>query len=418
MNRGDVLVGTGLIAIMLFILLSSPGPLTGFLTFQPSTTVSVENDTSIKISYFQFDQIINRGNSTDIDVEITNSGSNTVENVNFTVRIFKNGTALWSYPSRQKTLEPGSFLSQSFMHTPQDTGLYRIRLRIDVENSIIVTGAPLQVNERPTDEATNRTVTLTRKKIEYIYPEAPEEEAPSRSWDLHVPENITLEDGKTSTSTIGVENTGEAPLENVRLLLQAPVNITTDYSPEILFSVSPNTTKNFMIEFTPDEGLHGEYDIGSTLHSKRFSQKSTIDADVRPASTLKNLQQEIKNLRLVLADARTRTEVASDRGSDVEKIEKLLDQANESLETASDSVDETDIEGARAAIDTARESLDRVYTLLFQLQGHQISVRAPLINPFYIFVAVLLIGIALLLVIGYYYLHEKHKQRPELLRGE
>jgi len=85
------------------------------------------------------------------------------------------------------------------------------------------------------------------------------------------------------------------------------------------------------------------------------------------------------------------------------------------VEQARANADTEDLAAARQQIDTAREDLSDLFQTLFKQQSQEITVQAPLVQPVYVLIVASIL-IAVLMVGGYYYLKEKHEERPKLLR--
>ncbi len=420
MDVGRVLIQVGIASAAVFTLLSSAGPLTGHVTHDRSSAVSIENSTTLEVSRLAFDDVITRGETTSISVELTNAGSNTLEAVNFTVEVFPENGTVWSYPSREASLPPGTFFSQEFNHTPQEAGLHTVRLRIRLDDRTALTVAPLRVRERPEDfpAAQNGTVTLVRKILKFEEaPEEPEPAPPSRSWEVDAPSEVTVPEGGSATTAISVTNTGDATLRNVRLLLNLPENVTADYSPKILFQLRPDTTKNFMLSLDATNGSTGTHQVAFTASSDQLSRDGSIDITVQPTATIKQLQQETRSIRLMMADAQAQKRVAAERGFDVEPIDEALNRSERSLSEASEALQRENVRQAEESIGAARSAIEQAYTELFHIRESRVSVRAPVINPVYVLLVVSVLA-GIVLVAGYYYLRKRQTERPALLREE
>lgn len=399
---------------VLYTALSRAG-ITGFMVFERETYVSINEEKDVEISKFDFDPLITIGDDAVVEVEIMNKGSVAIEDCNYTVEIYNiNNTLLYSYPSHSFSLNPGAFDGREFRHSPQDTGNYIVRLVADIGRRTYRTSKFLSVVEEVDTEPEDTVI--TRKRIEWV--EAPEAdiEDPSMDWSVSGPESIAVSQGQSQIFTIDIENDGEGIIENIRLSLQSPDNLTVSYNPKIMFSAVPNSTSSFLVNVSSPEKELGNYSLQYRVSSRELETRwRSTEIEVVPELTLEMLEDRVSELSLLISKARTEARVADDWDLNVTETVENLDKAEVKLQEAEGAIEDEDIGRARERIALAEEKIDEAYQKLFTTRSDVYRIRAPMLKPVYI-VLLVSVAIAALMTGIYYHFRKKHMKRPELLR--
>ncbi len=420
MDWGDgvrVVVQVAVVAVVVFAVLYMVAfdlPLTGLLSFERNVSVSVEETEAGEVSLFDFDQVVQIGNSTFIDVELTNRGSVPLD-ATYDVEVYNsNDSLLYTYPGPERTLEPGSILARTVRHTPHDTGSYIIRLRAEIGDRQFQSARFLSVREPPEPDVPD-TITITRTRVRYVYgPEPEPPEIPTRSWRVDAPREIEMEQNGSTTLPIQITNTGEAVERNVRLLMESSANVSVEFDPKIMFAIPQETTRTFMVTVTTD-GTRQDQRVEYDVVSDELSHTGETRIGIAPTVTVAQLEQELEKLRMLIGDAEAKMADLEQDGLDVSEPRSDIADVKEAVTEIEELIANEEFAAAQAAIDAARSDIGDVFQTLFRLQSEQLVVAAPLVQPVYLLIAASIL-IAVLMVGGYYYLREKHEERPKLLR--
>lgn len=390
-------------------------PFTGLLSFDKNVTVSIQPEQDGEISHFSFDQVITIGNSTFVNLELTNTGS-TVISGTYDLEVYDiNNSLLYTYPGPTRTLQPGSFMKRTVKHTPHEVGTYIIRLRGVMGGDVLQTAKFLVVQEEPEPPDPEPTV-ITRTRVRYVYgPAPPEPEPPTRGWRVEAPRTIDLAQGGSTTLPIRITNTGEAVLRNVRLSVRSSRNITVAYDPKIMFGILSNETRNFMLTLTGDNTTREDQSISYTVSSDELSREGETEVNIVPAVTIAQLRDELAKLQLLVQDAEDEMRRLEGDGVAVPEARASLEEVRVRITEANTSIEEENLREAKNRIDSARSQMGEVFQKLFKKRSEQLVVTAPLVRPVYLLMLAAIL-IAVVMVGGYYYIRERHEERPKLLR--
>jgi hypothetical protein len=389
-------------------------PFTGLLVFERNVSVSITAEENGEISRFEFDQVITAGNSTFIDAELVNRGSVPL-NSTYAINIYNvNGSLLYTYPGPTQTVAPGAIMGRTVKHTPHETGSYVVRARAEMGDAVLQSAKFLVVQEEQEVQQPD-TITVTRTQVQYVYgPAPPEPEEPERGWQVAAPETLAMGQNTTTTLPIRITNTGEATERNIRLTLQHPRNMSVSYEPTILFALPPGETRSFLL--TVRSGTRqGEQELSYRVRSEALQFSGDTAVTVTPTQTTRQLQDEVSKLQSLIDEADAKLAAMERQGMNVSAERQRLTKIRELVEQARANADTGDLAAARQQIDTAREDLSDLFQTLFKQQSQEITVQAPLVQPVYVLIVASIL-IAVLMVGGYYYLKEKHEERPKLLR--
>lgn len=398
------------------------GGMTGLFAFpSQETRLSVLESQNAEVTRFEFDQFITIGESVNVSVEMTNTGSVSAPS-DFDLEVYDvNNTLLYTYPAPDRTLAPGELRNRVIRHTPHETGTYIIRLDAEIGGEIFRTAKFLSVSEEP-EPPEPEPITITRTRVETEFADAPEppepSEPPTPRWNVEAPQQATVGEGRSTVIPIRIANTGEAVLTNIRLAVTNSNNLTVEANPKIIFRLLPEETKSFVLDVAAANRTLTDQTVGYRVSSSTgLGGSGEITVDVVPFLTMRQLSQQIEDLESVIVEAAAELRTARQEGLDVEQAAARLDEARQSLDAARDSIGEQEIQDTRENLDATRQSLDRFYSRLFQARGESLEVRADLIRPAYVVIAVAVLAAALLIGV-YYYLREKQTQRPKLLREQ
>lgn len=392
-------------------------PVTGDLTLTQEATVSIAATTDAEISAFDFDDVITYGNSTDILVELTNTGSVPVSPTGYTVEVYdENNTLLYTYPGEEnETLQPGETLGRTIKHTPHEPGTYFIRLSARLGDDRSSTSAYLFVLEQPgpTPPPDPGTITIVRRTINWVEP--PEGPAPTREWEVAVPDTATVPEGGRTTFPLTIRSTGTAPVENVRLSLRGPEEINLTATPQIMFAIPPGEAQTFQVTASVPPGMTGTREIGYRIKAARLQDQGGLDLRIVPELTRAQLREEIRNIADLINRTRAEIRAVEDRGIDASGTRAALDTARQELGAARTALDEDAFGRTRTRIEAARDAMDRSANRLNAARAGSIRVQAPLVRPVYLLLIFAVVA-ATMIVGGYYYIRERETRRPKLLR--
>lgn len=414
-----VLSGLLLAGVFLGIGIVGPASPTGFVAAAQDTFVSVSATTEAEVSRFHFDRTLVLGNTSEIEVEIANTGSTAVKPVNFTVRVFDvNNSLLYTYPSKRVTLQPGTFFKRTVRHTPHRTGTFIIRMEARIGDDTVRTADFLFVQE-PFEPPPPEPAVIVRKRVRIL--PAPEQEAPTepperRSWRIDAPQEVRLSQGGNASVSLRITNTGNTAINNVRLATRSTDNVTIDFTPKILFTIPPGESSSFLLRIgTTKQAMLTRTDISYVLRSEQLSERGSFTADISPILTLQQLRQRADNIDILITDARTEIETAERRGMNLTGAHASLRQAENAVQEARTAIKEEQVSDAGQALERADNQVQEAYQQLFEARSEQLAVRAPLVNPSYILIVFAII-IVIILVGIYYYMKAEAEKRPKLLR--
>ncbi len=416
-----VLVVAGVVAVLGLAYVLGSGGLTGLMTTDPRLSVSIDGDSAAEISSFDFDQFIRIGESITISAEIANRGTVPLDGT-FDIEVYDtNNTLQYTYPGPNGTLQPGTHMGREYRHTPHETGTYTLRMQAEMGGTRLQTTRHLIVLEEPEPDVDMNPdpIIIERTRVRYLPPlqpePEPEPEPKTPGWTVDVPRSVELEQGGTTSIPIQIQNTGEATLRNIELVLQSPKNMALEYDPKIQFAIPANQSRTFMLTASTPEDVRGPHRITYSVSSNRLSRSGEIEVNVVPALTAAQLRGEADRLELMLEDLTQELDDAEATGLDVTDAHERLAAAQTTVAEIYDHIDAEEFDAARNQMETARSQIGTAYQMLFKLRSEQLVVRAPLVRPLYL----LLIGavvVAVLMVGTYYYIREKRNRRPKLLR--
>lgn len=418
MGRGGaLLVDITLVSVLLFgVLFVAAGP-TGFLTltWERNVTLSVQQEVSGELSSFTVrPNDIFLGNSTFIGVELTNTGTDPI-NATYTVRVYnENFTLLYTYPGPKKELAPGAFMARRIKHTPHETGQYIIELEADVGPETAQTAQFLDVDPVPVPPPPER-ITRVRKQLKWVQPAPLPTPHLVKAWNVSAPRNATIEQGGSTIIPIRIHNTGNATLTNVRIGLQHSGNLSLEFTPKIMFTIEPNTTRTFALEASVGNDTIGQQRIRYRISSAELSEKGTIPVTVVPTLTRRQLLDKIAALEAVLRELTVEMRLEQRQGADISQVNASVTRARQALREARTAVEAGNLREGRDRIEDAHRAIREAFQSLFKLQSEQFLLEAPLAQPLLVLILIAVV-VAVLMVGAYYYFRERELERPKLLR--
>ncbi len=98
--------------------------------------------------------------------------------------------------------------------------------------------------------------------------------------------SLDARQGKKTTTTIFLKNTGSATLNNVKLTSFKPENWKVEFNPESIPVLEPNQVKQVEISITPyEDALVGDYSVSVYVDAGRASKNLEFRVTVRAATT-------------------------------------------------------------------------------------------------------------------------------------
>jgi hypothetical protein len=413
-----------------FLLKEANKEITGYASSYDALGVSIDSNTKIRVTVFDYDTYVLFGNTTQMTFEVQNSGSTGYDE---RIEVYiKNSTLdnLAYYYDAQTYLGPGDRESFQLIYLPPELGVYYIQLRVPyAETKRLEMWGVFVVYEEPPPGPTTTTIPDSEEGVivtgaygdyavatrDYIQGE----KAPSKrpflldALRIYAPEMIDVPIGKTTISHVKVENIGNSTLHSFRVITYSE-SIDVDFFPKVLPSLPPNTSSVFMFTIKPPPGVEPNiYSLGLEFTSNEYTVVKKILLNVTDVNLKDLVYQMILNYKYIIAEIEDQINQASENGYKVSRLVTMLEGIKVDLRTAEDYYNKANYITAYEKLQEIREDIQK---LLLEL--------ALLLIPREVFLSGwrLLIPIAfllLLLIILLIYLIKKSKEkekRPKLLR--
>ncbi|MDY6777770.1 MAG: CARDB domain-containing protein [Candidatus Nanohaloarchaea archaeon] len=365
------------------------------------------------IAMFDFDQIEILGNTTNITVKLANTGVVPVRS-KFRVEVYNiNSTRVYTYYQPEEVIQPGENRTEYITHVAHRNGTFFLRLRAVIHGEVLLDALTLRVFPEP-EQPDLPPVTIIRRKVVFQRPDVQEEEFKIRRWRINAPRRVTIEENGTITFPLTIRSTGEGTVENVMLRASATGNLTVEHSPNILFNIPPNETRNFIMKLHADVGQR-EGLINYQLNARRLSAQGTIGVEITPDVTVEQLRNRLEDLRFLLERARAEIRAAEQAGLNVSQARDRLQDARAELRDAEAALNRSSIPATKVAINDAQQAVSASFSALYEARSRRVQQDLTPVDPMYLLGVVALVGGSLL--VGWYYrLKHRFNRRPKLLR--
>jgi hypothetical protein len=356
---------------------------------------------------------IEMGNAEYIDAEFENVGTETVSTA-IDIRIYQyvNGSLkqVARYFDTTAVLDPGYRKAYQTVFFPPVEGVYYIRARAPYGAKVAETWVsfnayfpyvPPEIIYVPTGPAPMPSPTTTTIPL-------------AVAARLEYPSSVSVVRGGSTMFNISVVNIGQAPINNVRLLVSTTTNFNFSISPRVWPKIHPNNTRSFMISIDAPLDIHeASYFFDFDMISAETTASGSTSVEVVPPTTVTDVCGQIANYEFMVMKTGNDITSAFYDGYDVTLANSSIMLSKSSLALAKQYCLASNYDAAKFEMGVVRTSLEDA---ALQLASSSIYVvSAPAYQPWYI--AAIIAAIAILIVALVYWRRKKEEEKPQMLRS-
>ncbi len=361
---------------------------------------------------------VQQGTPATFEIHIENKGEVTQDVfINYTIANL--ATRVVYFEDEEAVLTP-AFSNVSFTRTPfvfsnQPLGTYKFTATVRYDNTqppinasttFNVLAAGYNVTEEPTGGGGGGTTPITK-----VTAQVTDVEAPDRLKSVFIekyPDDLKLYPGFKRIEYVVIKNTGELPLNEIKLNV---LGISADWfniTPTIYQKLSPDNTSVFVLEFeVPENAELGEYKANLIVTTSTTSDQRSITIQV--VETLSDLiYGEIADLKNQYRDLLIDIGVAKSQGKPVENVLFIADEILQNINKAEINANLNNTQTALNHIKDAKILIEKAKEILSTLES---TLRA---EPLSILVIILILLIPLTVIIILFYLNRKKKMPKQI----
>lgn len=418
------------VLFLLFLLNEAKKEITGLYTWA-TLNVSVKSITKIKITAFDYQPYLYLGDSTNITVEVENSGSTTY---NEKIEIFiKNSTLdqLAYYYDALTKLNPGNRKSFGIVYLPSDYGTYYIQVRVSYADTrktetwgiffvreippvIVNPGQPGQPGQ-PSETWGSGEAGYVSSIESHAIKGAPAKKPPiNYIIDIECPDVLDISKEKTSVAYIKVKNLGNTSLHSIKITTETEANISVDIFPKSLMELPSKESSVFMLSVNVPLNIEPNlYLLNFEVSSNEVSKKGKMTLNVTEFSLKDLVYQIILNYKFIIVEIENQINDASENGIKISEIQTELEKIKIDISGAEDYYN-------RGYYGDAYQKLQEIRVNIQNLLLAFAIINIPKVVFFNASNIIKILGLLLLIILlVILYLYKKSREqlkRPKLLR--